>query len=74
MSIPAARCTHHFLVPSTGLKVEGCCKFCGATRVFSNEAPDAGQVYMDSMKKKRTRGIKLESVPADQRPTAVYSS
>ena len=74
MGIPAAHCVHHFIVPSTGLLVEGCCKHCGATRTFSNEAPDAGQIYLDSMKKKRPRGIKLESVPADQRPTAVYSS
>ena len=67
-------CVHHFVVPSTGLKVEGSCKHCGTTRMFSNEAPDAGQRYIDNMGKKRTKGIKLESTPADQRPTAVYSS
>lgn len=67
-------CVHHFIVPSTGLKVEGCCKLCGVVRMFSNEAPDAGQNFIDNMGKKRTKGIKLESVPSDQRPTAVYSS
>lgn len=67
-------CVHHFIVPSTGLKAEGCCKHCGAVRVFSNEAPDAGQKFIDARGKSRTKGIKLDMVPADQRPTAVYSS
>ena len=74
MGTPAAQCVHHFVVPSIGLKVEGCCKHCGATRMFSNEAPDAGQKYRDNMGKSRTKGIKLDTLPADQRPTAVYSS
>ena len=74
MGIPAARCVHHFIIPPAGLPPEGCCKKCGLVRMHSNEAPDAGQVYLDNKQKRRARGIKLESTPADQRPTAVYSS
>ena len=67
-------CTHHYVVPSTGLEALGCCKHCGVTRTFSNEAPNAGQWYIDARGKRRTKGIKLDGLTADQRPTAVYSS
>ena len=33
-------CTHHYLLPATGITVTGVCKHCGHEREFDNSIPE----------------------------------
>ena len=62
-------CTHHYLLPATGITVEGVCKHCGHTRVFDNSIPETtygggsmtgGKAQAMVEAKRKRRGIVLE--------------